>query len=120
MIEYLPVALLFVFAATIGGVILVLSRIYGPKIPGAGKDSAFECGMIPHGDARGRLPARYYLVAVLFLVFDVEAVFLFPWALVLKKYLSINAFILFEIGVFAVLAVGAYLYVLLKGALEWD
>lgn len=76
--------------------------------------------MNPVGDARQRFSVRFYLVAILFLLFDVEALFFYPWAVVYKKYLSINAFILLEMAVFVAILLVGYFYVLGKGALEWD
>ena len=76
--------------------------------------------MNPVGDARQRFSVRFYLIAILFLLFDVEALFFYPWAVVYKKYLSINAFILLEMAVFVAILLVGYFYVLGKGALEWD
>ncbi|MEK7399866.1 MAG: NADH-quinone oxidoreductase subunit A [Candidatus Poribacteria bacterium] len=117
---YLPVLMLLVIGAATGGVLIVLSHILGPRLPNKKKDSPFECGMPVFGTARHRFSVRFYLVAILFLLFDVEAVFFFPWAVVFKKYLSINSFILIEMGVFFGLLLVGYLYVLGKGALEWE
>lgn len=76
--------------------------------------------MPPVGDARHRISVRFYLVAILFLLFDVEAIFFFPWAVVFRKYLSINGFIFFEMGTFLAILLVGYFYVLKKGALEWE
>ena len=98
----------------------MLSALLGPKSPNARKNMPFECGMNPVGDARQRFSVRFYLIAILFLLFDVEALFFYPWAVVYKKYLSINAFILLEMAVFVAILLVGYFYVLGKGALEWD
>ena len=106
--------------AVIGLVILLLTVLLGPKMPNVRKNMAFECGVPPVGDARHRISVRFYLVAILFLLFDVEGIFFFPWAVVFKKYLAINSFILFEMGFFVAILLVGYVYVLRKGALEWD
>jgi NADH-quinone oxidoreductase subunit A len=117
---YIPVLILMLIGMGLGGVILVASYLLGPKLPHPGKDTPFECGMPPVGDARHRFSVRFYLVAILFLLFDVEAIFFFPWAVVYKKYLSINSFILIEMAVFVAILLVGYWYVLRKGALEWE
>ena len=99
---------------------MVLSSLLGPKLPNRRKNMPFECGVEPHGDAKHRFSVRFYLVAILFLLFDVEALFFYPWAVVYKKYLSINEFILFEMAIFVLILLVGYFYVLGKGALEWD
>jgi NADH-quinone oxidoreductase subunit A len=118
--DYLPVLILMAIGAAIGGGALLLSSLLGPKSPNKRKNMPFECGMDPVGDAHQRFSVRFYLVAILFLLFDVEALFFYPWAVVYKKYLSINAFILVEMAVFVAVLLVGYFYVLGKGALEWD
>ena len=118
--DYIPVLILMAAGIGLGTVILTLSNFLGPKIGNKIKDSAFECGVPAIGDARRRFSVRFYLVAILFLLFDVEAMFFFPFAMAFKKYLSINSFILFEMGVFVLILLVGYIYVLGKGALEWD
>src|SRR5688572_11322732 len=104
---YIPVLILMVLGLVVGGAVLGVSYLLGPKLPSARKSTPFECGMPPVGDARHRFSVRFYLVAILFLLFDVEAIFFFPWAVVYKKYLSINSFILIEMAAFvAILLVG--------------
>jgi NADH-quinone oxidoreductase subunit A len=117
---YIPVLILMLAGIALGGVILIASYLLGPKMPNRRKDMPFECGMPPVGDARHRFSVRFYLVAILFLLFDVEAVFFFPWAVVFKKYLAINSFILVEMAVFVAILLVGYFYVLRKGALEWE
>lgn len=118
--EYIPVLILMGVGAALGGVVLLLSTLLGPHIKNRKKDTPFECGVPPIGDARRRFSVRFYLVAILFLLFDVEAIFFFPWAVVFKKYLAINSFILLEMGIFVGVLLVGYYYVLRKGALEWD
>jgi NADH-quinone oxidoreductase subunit A len=118
--SYIPILLLMAAAAGLGGVILLVSTLLGPKIQSKLKDSPFECGVPGTGDTKHRFSVRFYLVAILFLLFDVEAIFFFPWAVVFKKYLSINSFILVEMGAFVGILLVGYWYVLRKGALEWE
>lgn len=118
--DYIPVLILMAAGAGIGSAILLLSNYLGPKFGNTAKDSPFECGVPPIGDARRRISVRFYLVAILFLLFDVEAMFFLPFAVIYKKFLSINTFILAEMGVFILILLVGYVYVLRKGALEWD
>ena len=117
---YIPVLILMAAAIAVGSLVLLVSSLLGPKIPNRRKNQPFECGMPPVGDARHRFSVRFYLVAILFLLFDVEAIFFFPWAVVFKKYLSINSFILVEMGFFVGILLVGYYYVLRKGALDWE
>lgn len=117
---YIPVFLLMLAAIIIGGAILLISHLLGPKLPHRRKDEPFECGVPPVGDARHRFSVRFYLVAILFLLFDVEAIFFVPWAVVYREYLAVNSFIVWEMAVFAVILLVGYWYVLRKGALEWE
>jgi len=117
---YIPVLILMLAAAIVGGAVIVVSSLLGPKNPNYRKDLPFECGVPSSGDARHRFSVRFYLVAILFLLFDVEGIFFFPWAVVYKKYLSINSFILLEMGAFVAILLLGYYYVLRKGALEWE
>lgn len=118
--EYLPVLILMGIGAFVGGAAILISWLLGPKVPDVMKDQPFECGVPAYGGTQQRVSVRFYLVAILFLLFDVEAIFFFPWAIVFKEYLSISDFILVEMGVFVGILLIGYFYVLRKGALEWD
>ena len=100
-----------------GVVTLVLSSVVQPKYPEAEKLSAYECGSEPFSDARMPFPVRYYIFAMLFVIFDIEVIFLYPWAVV---YGQIGLFGLIEMLVFIALFLVAYVYAWRKGALEWD
>ncbi len=119
--EYLPVLVMMAAGFCIGGAVLLITTTLGPKLPNKTKNSPVECGVpIVEGEKNKRVSVRFYLVAILFLLFDVETVFFYPWAVVYKKFISSGSFILFEmISFVAVLLVG-YLYVLRKGALDWE
>src|ERR1700760_3081138 len=117
---YIPVLILICIALVLGTVVMAVSYLLGPNPPNRRKGMPFECGMPPVGDAKHRFSVRFYLVAILFLLFDVEAVFFYPWAVVYRKYLTINAFILVEMAFFVAILLVGYYYVLRKGALEWE
>jgi NADH-quinone oxidoreductase subunit A len=117
MTTWFPIAVTIVLAAVIVGVMVTINSIVGPKRPSPVKGAAFECGNPPSGPAWGRFSVRFYLTALLFLVFDVEVVFLYPWAVELRQ-LGMFGFV--EALVFiAILAVGL-IYAWQRGALDWD
>jgi NADH-quinone oxidoreductase subunit A len=115
--RYFPV-LVFVFVALGFGVVtLVLSYVVQPKYPEPEKLSTYECGSEPFSDARMPFPVRYYIFAMLFVIFDVEVIFLYPWAVAFSKLGLIG---LLEMLMFIALFLVAYVYAWRKGALEWD
>ena len=116
MIEYLPI-LIFVAVALIFPVIaFVTSRLVRPHRPTPGKYTTYECGIEPVTEARDRYSVQYYVISVLFVIFDVETIFLFPWAV---KFRQLALFGLVEMAVFILILVVGYAYVWKKGALEW-
>ena len=115
--RYFPI-LFFVFVALLFGVAtLLLSYLVQPKYPEPEKLSTYECGSEPFSDARMPFPVRYYIFAMLFVIFDIEVIFLYPWAVVFTKIELIG---LIEMLVFIGLFLVAYVYAWRKGALEWD
>lgn len=120
MSAYIPVLILMTIGAVIATAVAILKMFLGPKKPNRMKLSVYECGVPPVGDARRRVSVKFYLVAILFLLFDVEGVFFFPWAVAYKKFLQVNGFIVWEMLFFVAILLVGYLYVLRKGALEWD
>ena len=110
------ILILFIFSALLAGLFLVLATFLGPKKPNATKSEPFECGEKPFSLPEGRLPVRFYLVAMLFVLFDVELVFFFPWAVVYKQ-LGLFGFI--EMVIFLFFLVLGFLYAWKKGALEF-
>ncbi|MGH7813559.1 MAG: NADH-quinone oxidoreductase subunit A [Candidatus Binataceae bacterium] len=117
MDAWFPIAVTIVAAGIVVGVMVTINMIVGPKRPSSVKSEAFECGNPPSGSAWGRFSVRFYLTAILFLVFDVEIVFLYPWAVELRR-LGMFGFI--EALIFiAILAVGL-IYAWQRGALDWD
>jgi len=117
LLEYIPIVLVFAFAIIIGGMVLLTSALVGPKRPQAAKASPFECGMPPVGDARLRFSVKFYLIAMLFILFDIEVVFLYPWAIIFRR-LGLFGFV--EMLVFIFILFLGYIYVVKKGALRWE
>jgi len=115
--EYLPTLLFLIVATGIGVALILVGNVLGPKRPGADKLAPYECGFNAFEDARMQFDVRYYLIAILFIVFDLEIAFVFPWALVFRE---LGAFGLVEMGVFLALLVIGFVYVWKKGALEWE
>lgn len=120
--NYIPVLLQVVIAAGFASSTLLLSVLFGKSAPrNAMKDSAYECGMLPIGNDQPRFSVKFYLVAMLFVIFDIEVVFMYPWAVVFKDFLAngMGATIFWSMAGFAGILFVAYLYALKKGALNW-
>jgi len=120
---YFPVLVFILFAAAFGFIPIVAGWVLGPNKPDAEKLSPFECGFEPFEDARIKFDVRYYLLAILFILFDLEIVFLFPWATILREIAaneSIRLFGFFEMIVFLGILLLGYIYVWKKGALDWE
>lgn len=119
--DYLPLLILIIVGILMAGLLVTLSWILGPKHITKEKLMPYECGVNPVGSARERFPVKYYLIAMLFIVFDIETVFLYPWAITFRS--GSHAFRLFEFAemiVFIVILFVGYIYVWKKGALEWE
>lgn len=114
---YLPILLLVIIAVLFGLVSLIFSSLIGTKKPSAVKLAPYESGCEPVGTARERFSIKFYVIAMLFILFDIEAVFLYPWAILFKK---LGVFGLVEMGVFVAILFVGYIYVWKKGALEWE
>jgi NADH-quinone oxidoreductase subunit A len=115
--RYVPILLFIIVALVFGVMVLFLSSLVQPKYPEPEKFSTYECGSEPFSDARMPFPVRYYIFAMLFVIFDIEVIFLYPWAVVFTKVGVIG---LIEMLVFIALFLVAYVYAWRKGALEWD
>ena len=115
--NYFPVLLFILVGLAIGVIPLVLGWLLGPNRPDAAKLSPYECGFEAFEDARMKFDVRYYLVAILFILFDLEIAFLFPWAIVLKE---IGMFGFVSMMVFLAILVAGFIYEWKKGALEWE
>ena len=115
--QYLPILIFLSLATVLGLALFTVGWILGPRRPDSEKLSPYECGFEAFEDSRMRFDVRYYLVAILFIVFDLEIAFLFPWAVALAK---IGAFGLLAMGIFLGILVVGFIYEWKKGALEWD
>ncbi len=119
--DYLPLLILFVIAAIIAAVMVGGSWLLGPKRPTPAKESPYECGITPVGSARERFPIHFYLTAMLFIIFDVEIAFLYPFLVALRDMPDdVRAFALGVAGAFTLLLLVSFLYEWRKGALEWE
>jgi NADH-quinone oxidoreductase subunit A len=114
---YFPLLILFALAGANVLALLLVAENVGPKSLNPVKAEPFESGNPPRGDARIRFSVRFYLVAMLFLIFDLEVVFLYPWAIIFRQ---LGLFGLIEMGIFLGMLVIGFVYVWKKGALEWD
>ena len=121
--NYLPILIFLVVSAGLGVVLLVLGYLLGPKRPDAEKLSPYECGFEAFADARMKFGVRYYLIAILFILFDLEVAFLVPWASIFKEIVhtdSLKWFGFIEMLVFLVILTVGYVYAWAKGALDWE
>ncbi len=117
MREWLPVLLSLVVAVAFTAGTILLSSLIVPRRGGRAKRMPYECGVEPLGTARERFSIKFYLVAVLFILFDIEAIFLYPWAVTFR---DLGWLALVEMALFIGMLFVGYVYVLKKGALEWD
>jgi NADH-quinone oxidoreductase subunit A len=114
--SYLPIFLLIVLGVAFAGLSFVASRMLAPQRPTAAKEAPYECGIVPTHEPAQRFPVRFYLVAMIFIIFDIEVIFLFPWAVV---YGQLHTFGLVEILVFAAAVFVSFVYLISNGALDW-
>ena len=114
---YLPIAILIIIAFGLAVIVILLGNLFGPRRPTERKSAPYESGMTPIGPAVRRLPVKFYLVAVLFIIFDIEVVFFLPWAVVFKE---LGWFGLVEMFVFIAILLVGFVYAWKKGALEWE
>jgi len=114
---FFPIFILFVLAVVTVLIMMFLPELLARKSRNRRKLTPYECGIVPESDARERSPIKFYLIAILFIVFDLEIVFFYPWAIILKK-LKMFAFI--EMAIFIGILLLGYLYIVKKGALKWE
>ncbi|KPN19989.1 NADH-quinone oxidoreductase subunit A [Luteimonas terrae] len=115
--EYLPTLLFLIVATGIGIALLIIGNLLGPKRPTLEKLSPYECGFEAFEDARMQFDVRYYLIAIQFIVFDLEIIFIVPWATVFRELGMLG---LIEMGIFAGMLLLGFVYVWKRGALEWE
>jgi len=115
--EYFPVLVFIIISVALGTILLLTGGLLGPRNPDSEKDSPYECGFEAFEDTRSKFDVRYYLVAILFIIFDLEITFFIPWALVLDK---LGVFGLLAMIIFVLELVIGFFYLWKKGALEWE
>jgi NADH-quinone oxidoreductase subunit A len=114
--DYLPILVMLILATLFAAGSFVASTLLAPRRPTAAKLAPYECGIVPEYEPAERFPVKFYLVAMVFIVFDIELVFLYPWAVIFRR---LALFGLVEMGVFMLTVVVAFAYVLSVGALDW-
>ncbi|MGA2883035.1 MAG: NADH-quinone oxidoreductase subunit A [Bryobacteraceae bacterium] len=114
---YFPVLIQVAIAIVVAGALVAISFLLGKRVRTRVKDSPYESGIAPTGSARERFSVKFYLVAIVFILFDIEAVFLYPWAVV---YRELKLFGFFEMLIFVVLILSGFFYIWKKGALDWS
>jgi NADH-quinone oxidoreductase subunit A len=117
MLEYVAIALMIGLATLIALIAIGLGGLFGPKKENKTKSMPYESGMKPYGEGTRRMPVRFYLIAVLFILFDIEVIFFLPWAITFRQ---LGLFGLIEMVVFIVILLVGYVYAWKKGALEWE
>jgi NADH-quinone oxidoreductase subunit A len=117
LLEYAAIAMFVVLTSLVGFIAIALGALFGPKKTSAVKAMPYESGMTPIGPGARRMPVRFYLIAVLFILFDIETVFFLPWAIVYRR---LGLFGLVEMAVFIAILLVGYGYAWKKGALEWE
>jgi NADH-quinone oxidoreductase subunit A len=115
--EYLPIGILIVLATGLAVLVVALGHLFGPRRPTERKSNPYESGMSPIGPGTRRIPVRFYMVAVLFILFDIEVIFLLPYAVVLRQ---LGWFGIIEMFIFIAILLVGYVYAWKKGALEWE
>jgi len=117
MLEYVAIALMIGLATVIALIAIGLGGLFGPKKESEIKSMPYESGMNPYGEGTRRMPVRYYLIAVLFILFDIEVIFFLPWAITFRQ---LGWFGLIEMVIFIAILLVGYVYAWKKGALEWE
>ena len=118
--EYLPILLQVIVAILFAGSALLVSVLIGKRGKRTlAKDTAYECGMVPQGEAPPRFSVKFYLVAMLFILFDLEIVFMYPWAVVYREAIKQSGLIFWSMLSFISILMVGYIYALKKGALDW-
>ncbi len=116
MDDYLPILIMFVLAALFAGLSFAASGLLAPRRVTAAKTAPYECGIVPDREPAQRFPVRFYLVAMIFIIFDIEIIFIYPWAVIFR---DLQVFGLVEMIVFAAVVFVAFIYLIRNGALDW-
>jgi len=119
--NYIPILMMMAGAVAFAVINVYLSKLLGPKNPNPVKLSTYESGMEPIGTARSRFSIKYYMAAVLFILFDIEIVFMYPWAVIFRQFQQpLLTYALIEMAIFMVILFIGYFYMLRKGSLKWN
>src|SRR3954462_9417787 len=116
MDQYLPLVTLLILAVVFAAISALASKLFAPRRPSEAKSAPYECGIVPSREPPERFPVRFYLIAMIFIVFDIEIIFFFPWAVVHR---ALGAFGLFAILIFAAAVFESFVYLISNGALDW-
>ena len=116
MDQYLPIVVLLALAVVFGVLSALVSKLLAPRLETEAKAAPYECGIVPRKDPPERFPVRFYLVAMIFIIFDIEIIFLYPWAVIFRR---LGAFGLWEMVLFAAAVFVSFLYLISNGALDW-
>jgi NADH-quinone oxidoreductase subunit A len=116
MDQYLPILFMLVLAGLFAGISFFASRMLAPQRPTPAKSAPYECGIIPEREPSDRFPVRFYLVAMIFIIIDIEVIFVYPWAVI---YRQLGAFGLWEMVLFSVAVFASFVYLIGNGALDW-
>jgi NADH-quinone oxidoreductase subunit A len=114
--QYLPLLVMMILATLFAGLSIMASKILGPKKPTLAKSAPYECGIVPDREPAERFPVRFYLVAMIFIIFDIEIIFIYPWAVIFRQ---LGAFGLWEMLIFAAAVFVSFIYLIGNGALNW-
>ncbi len=116
-LDYLSILLFVIIATVIAAVALILPHYLGPRRPNKAKSEVIESGKLNYGDARRKVPVHYYVMAMIFIIFDIEILFLYPWAVL---FWDLKWFGLVQVGIFTLLLVESFVFIWKKGVLEWE
>jgi NADH-quinone oxidoreductase subunit A len=117
MSQYLPIFTMLVLATLFAALSFVASSLLGPKNPNKAKEAPYECGIVPSREPAQRFPVRFYLVAMIFIVFDIEIIFIYPWAVIFRR--DLNGYGLVEMVLSAAIILIPFIYLIANGALDW-
>ena len=120
--QYVAIAILLVLTTAVAVIAISLGELFGPKRETKRKSMPYESGMVPLGKGTRQMPVRFYLIAVLFILFDIEVIFFLPWAVSFRDFINVGqgTFIFFEMLVFILILLVGYFYAWKKGAFEWE
>ena len=117
MADYLPILTMLILATVFVAASLLMSKVFRPDRPTLAKSAPYECGIVPTREPAERFPVRFYLVAMIFIIFDIEIIFLYPWAVIFER--DLHLFGLMEMLVFAIFVFVSFVYLISRGALDW-